>query len=181
MANTTRQKDAIREAFRSAGRPLTPHEAQALAIKAIPKLGIATVYRAVKEMGEAGAGEEYEYVYVVAKRDELQSILDIVRAESNLFNNVSVEAAMPQLIAADQRRGGYRDSTADSKSQAPAGMASPVPSAVGPSAAVALSAAAPPAAKAAKLPETATPTAATPTAATPALTAPTAAAAGAYR
>lgn len=54
MANTTRQKDAIREVFRAAGRPLTPHEAQALAIKAIPRLGIATVYRAVKEMGESG-------------------------------------------------------------------------------------------------------------------------------
>lgn len=54
MSNSTRQKDAIREAFRAAGRPLTPTEAQALAIKAVPKLGIATVYRAVKEMSDAG-------------------------------------------------------------------------------------------------------------------------------
>ncbi len=54
MSNSTRQKDAIREAFRGAGRPLTPTEAQALAIKAIPRLGIATVYRAVKEMSDSG-------------------------------------------------------------------------------------------------------------------------------
>ncbi len=54
MANNTKQKDAIREVFRAAGRPLTPNEAQALAIRQIPRLGIATVYRAVKEMSEAG-------------------------------------------------------------------------------------------------------------------------------
>ena len=52
--NATKQKDAIREVFRAAGRPLTPTEAQALAIKAVPKLGIATVYRAVKEMSDTG-------------------------------------------------------------------------------------------------------------------------------
>lgn len=54
VSNSTKQKDAIREAFRAAGRPLTPTEAQALAVKTVPKLGIATVYRAVKEMSDAG-------------------------------------------------------------------------------------------------------------------------------
>ncbi len=47
-ARRTQQKDAIREAFASEGRPLSPQEALESAQSRVPGLGIATVYRAIK-------------------------------------------------------------------------------------------------------------------------------------
>lgn len=50
----TRQKDAIREVLSSANRPLAPQEVIDLARAKIPSLGIATVYRTLKECLEEG-------------------------------------------------------------------------------------------------------------------------------
>ncbi len=50
----TRQRDAIREVFTTAGRPMGPHEVAAAAQRALPSLGIATVYRALKRLVEEG-------------------------------------------------------------------------------------------------------------------------------
>lgn len=46
----TRQRDVIREVFLSARRPLGPQEVVAAAQKALPSVGIATVYRALKQL-----------------------------------------------------------------------------------------------------------------------------------
>ncbi len=48
----TSQRQAIREAFEHAGRPLAPQEVLDVAKRAIPKLGIATVYRTVRNLVE---------------------------------------------------------------------------------------------------------------------------------
>jgi Fur family ferric uptake transcriptional regulator len=53
MQRKTRQQEAIKAAFSSAGRPLSPHEATTLAQSAVASLGIATVYRAIKDLVEA--------------------------------------------------------------------------------------------------------------------------------
>jgi Fur family ferric uptake transcriptional regulator len=50
----TRQRDAIRSAFVAAARPLSPQEAHELAASAVPRLGIATVYRSIARMLEDG-------------------------------------------------------------------------------------------------------------------------------
>ena len=55
MQRQTRQRDAIRAALAAAGRPLSPQELLAAAREALPRLGIATVYRTVKAMLEDGA------------------------------------------------------------------------------------------------------------------------------
>ncbi len=54
----TRQRQAIRDAFAAAGRPLHPKEILQLASKSIPSLGIATVYRNLRLMVEQGEVEE---------------------------------------------------------------------------------------------------------------------------
>lgn len=46
----TRQRDAIRKAFESSGRPLSPKELLELASKWVPHIGIATIYRNIKSM-----------------------------------------------------------------------------------------------------------------------------------
>ena len=51
---STRQRKAIEDALSHADRPMTPEELLELAQIAVPKLGIATVYRAIKEMRDAG-------------------------------------------------------------------------------------------------------------------------------
>jgi Fur family ferric uptake transcriptional regulator len=53
MERRTRQRDAIRQAIVDAGRPLAPQEVLAAAAKAVPGLGIATVYRGLKELAAA--------------------------------------------------------------------------------------------------------------------------------
>ncbi len=50
----TRQKQAIRDAFSDADRPLSPAEALTLALEKAPKLSIATVYRNVATLAEEG-------------------------------------------------------------------------------------------------------------------------------
>jgi Fur family transcriptional regulator, ferric uptake regulator len=50
----TRQKQAVQDAFASAGRPLSPQEVVPLAQKAVPSLGIATAYRTIKDLVESG-------------------------------------------------------------------------------------------------------------------------------
>lgn len=51
---STRQREAIRQAFAAAARPLSPQEAHELAQADVPRLGIATVYRAITRMIEEG-------------------------------------------------------------------------------------------------------------------------------
>jgi Fur family ferric uptake transcriptional regulator len=50
----TRQKQAIREAFTEAGRPLSPEEALHTAKRHHQGLGIATVYRNIRALVEDG-------------------------------------------------------------------------------------------------------------------------------
>ncbi len=50
----TRQKDAIREVFARSERPLGPSEIAVLAQRSVPALGIATVYRALRELCDQG-------------------------------------------------------------------------------------------------------------------------------
>ena len=54
MKRNTRQREVIRRVFVSAGRPLGPQELTDLAQTELPGLGIATVYRALKEFVEEG-------------------------------------------------------------------------------------------------------------------------------
>ena len=50
----TNQREAIRRAFAGAGRPVGPVELHAAAARELPRLGIATVYRAIKDLLEGG-------------------------------------------------------------------------------------------------------------------------------
>jgi Fur family transcriptional regulator, ferric uptake regulator len=50
VQRSTRQRDVLRAVFTSAPRPLGPREAMALAQQSLPSLGIATVYRAIKDL-----------------------------------------------------------------------------------------------------------------------------------
>lgn len=52
MNRDTSQRRAIREAIDAAGRPLSPQEVHAAARRAVPRLGVATVYRCLKELQE---------------------------------------------------------------------------------------------------------------------------------
>lgn len=54
MERQTRQRHAIEDAIRSAGRPLLPAEILALAQRSISSINIATIYRGVKALAEAG-------------------------------------------------------------------------------------------------------------------------------
>ncbi len=69
MKRRTRQRTAMREAIRKAGRPLSPQEILEETQEEIPGLGLATVYRNVKAMVESrwlkavelpGAPDRYE-------------------------------------------------------------------------------------------------------------------------
>ncbi|GAB4042664.1 MAG: transcriptional repressor [Rubrivivax sp.] len=55
MQRSTRQRDAIREALHSAGRPLLPQEVLVAAQAEVPGLGIATVYRTLKALVDEGS------------------------------------------------------------------------------------------------------------------------------
>lgn len=54
MERASRQRDAIRQALEAAGRPLLPAEILAAAQGEVPALGMATVYRNLKQLAEAG-------------------------------------------------------------------------------------------------------------------------------
>ncbi|MCA9796816.1 MAG: transcriptional repressor, partial [Candidatus Eremiobacteraeota bacterium] len=50
MMRSTRQRDAIRQAIEEAGRPVAADEILALAQNHVPRLGMATVYRAIRDL-----------------------------------------------------------------------------------------------------------------------------------
>lgn len=50
----TKQREAIIEAFRCADRPLRPDEAWRVASQTVARMGLATVYRAIKDCVEQG-------------------------------------------------------------------------------------------------------------------------------
>ena len=54
MERATRQNTAIREAIEAAGRPLTPTEVLDAARRHVAALGLATVYRNLKALVDAG-------------------------------------------------------------------------------------------------------------------------------
>lgn len=54
MQRMTRQRRAILEAFRTSARPLSPQEITDLATKEVPGLNLATVYRNLRAMVDAG-------------------------------------------------------------------------------------------------------------------------------
>jgi len=61
MKRRTRQGEILLRVIRSADRPLTPSEIKQLAAKEMPKLGIATTYRYIRELADMGkiAGVDY--------------------------------------------------------------------------------------------------------------------------
>lgn len=70
----TRQLETIESALQAASRPLTISELHDSALNALPGLGIATVYRAVRELSAAGsivsvsyAGQPTRYEWAVAQ------------------------------------------------------------------------------------------------------------------
>lgn len=54
MKRTTKQNTAIRQVIDEAGRPLSPQEVLVAAQVHVPEMGIATVYRNLKHLLEAG-------------------------------------------------------------------------------------------------------------------------------
>jgi len=60
MAYSTRQRSAVWRVLEAADRPLTPNEIQELAQSSVPTLGIATVYRCLKELTRDGEARVIE-------------------------------------------------------------------------------------------------------------------------
>lgn len=60
MQRETRQRKAIRRAFKEAGHPLSPRELHDAAQAYVEGLGIATVYRNIRALEEAGWLEPVE-------------------------------------------------------------------------------------------------------------------------
>ena len=54
MERQTRQRDAIQAVIESYDRPLSPTELYAAAREHLPQLGIATVYRAIRDLLQSG-------------------------------------------------------------------------------------------------------------------------------
>ncbi|MGB3070479.1 MAG: transcriptional repressor [Ottowia sp.] len=54
MERSTRQRHSIRSVLEAAGRPLLPSEILAEAQRDVPALGLATVYRNIKQLIDAG-------------------------------------------------------------------------------------------------------------------------------
>jgi Fur family transcriptional regulator, ferric uptake regulator len=54
LGRETPQKRAIRDVFERAARPLMPEEVLAAARRSVPRMGVATVYRAIRALAEAG-------------------------------------------------------------------------------------------------------------------------------
>ena len=72
----TRQLAAIRDAIGTAGRPLSIDEAHQAALRAVPTLGLRTVYRVIRKLEEdeeiarvaiAGQPDRYEPAEVASK------------------------------------------------------------------------------------------------------------------
>lgn len=71
---TTRQMETIESVLRDAARPLAIAELHAAALERLPGLGIATIYRAVRELSDAGsivsvtyAGQPQRFEWAVAR------------------------------------------------------------------------------------------------------------------
>lgn len=60
MQRKTQQRQALRQAIRLAGRPLSPQEILQEAKTQIPSLGIATVYRNIRSLIDEGWLQEVE-------------------------------------------------------------------------------------------------------------------------
>jgi len=60
MSYRTRQREAIWRAIEESGRPLTAIEVMELASKEVPRLGIATVYRALRQLVDDGKVRQLE-------------------------------------------------------------------------------------------------------------------------
>ena len=54
MERNTRPRQAVQEALADAGRPMSPLEVLAAAQRALPSLGLATVYRQIKSLTAEG-------------------------------------------------------------------------------------------------------------------------------
>jgi len=54
MSRDTRQKRAIEEALREAGRPMAPEEIRDAAARHVPTIGIATIYRNIRQAVDDG-------------------------------------------------------------------------------------------------------------------------------
>ena len=54
LTRLTRQRQAILHAFEDADRPISPHECFERARRAVPRLGIATVYRNIRRLVDEG-------------------------------------------------------------------------------------------------------------------------------
>lgn len=54
MERNTRQRNAIQEAFRQADRPLSTEEVLVAARSAVPRIGVATVYRTIRALEAEG-------------------------------------------------------------------------------------------------------------------------------
>ncbi|MET0268121.1 MAG: transcriptional repressor, partial [Duganella sp.] len=54
MERNTRQRQAIHQCITIAGRPLAPQEILEQAQQAVPGIGMATIYRNIKSLLEAG-------------------------------------------------------------------------------------------------------------------------------
>ncbi len=60
MERSTRQRSSIRAAMEAAGRPLLPAEILTAAQHEVPAIGLATVYRNIKQLAEAGEVQAVE-------------------------------------------------------------------------------------------------------------------------
>lgn len=60
VARDTSQKRAIRQALRTADRPLSPGEILEAAQSVVPGLGVATVYRTVKSLRDEGVLQQVD-------------------------------------------------------------------------------------------------------------------------
>lgn len=54
MQRSTRQRHIIREVFARERRPLTPVEVRLVAAESLPSVGLATVYRAIRDLMAEG-------------------------------------------------------------------------------------------------------------------------------
>ena len=61
MIRTTRQRLTIEEVFRKESRPLTPPEVFEGAKRILPRIGLRTVYRQLKDMAEEGVVVGVDY------------------------------------------------------------------------------------------------------------------------
>lgn len=100
MANTTPKRSILSSVLARAKRPLTPAEIRAEALKEIPTLGIATVYRALKLFLAEGlvpqieiqgtaphyeiAGQQHHHFFFCDRCQRLFNLLGCVRGLNGL-------------------------------------------------------------------------------------------------